>query len=68
MQKLDEMYGVPIEGQQYPLIIIDGQVYQMINPLVYSGFLQLDKIMNELKHQVSRPTYGAMDLIGINLN
>ena len=66
---LDSKYGDPdaTPGPKAPLLIVDGCMYQMVNPIIYAGMAQADTMKTEVETQIKRAPYGAMDLTGLNL-
>ena len=56
-----EVYG----GVQPPLIIVDGNVYEMCSPHVYCCFLHLNEILSVMRSQASGGQFGATELSGI---
>ena len=46
-----------------PLLIVDGNVYPMVNPLIYTCFLQLQALANEIRSSAQR---GGHEITGIS--
>jgi hypothetical protein len=46
-----------------PLLIVDGNVYPMVNPLIYTCFLQLQSLAGEIRSSAQR---GGHELTGVS--
>lgn len=55
-------------GNQVPLVIMDGKVFPMMDPIVYAALLSLNQILVERKAQLAKQPFGAIEVTGINLN
>ena len=53
MQYIDLLLGRSKKEFRGPVIVVNGQIYKMLDSVIFACFLQIKSIVNEVKHLLS---------------